>query len=88
MPDGVVHARRCPLADSNGLRMGKIALFMFVFSASWRIGNCAPKVVRVSLRSSTVTVARQDFQPAYVSNQPNGPGCDPICKQATATWTI
>jgi hypothetical protein len=39
MPDGVVHAWRCPLADSNGLRMGKIALFMFVFSASWRIGN-------------------------------------------------
>jgi hypothetical protein len=48
----------------------------------------APKVVSVSLRSSTVTVAQQDFQPAYVSNQPNGLGCDPICKQATATWTI
>jgi hypothetical protein len=48
----------------------------------------APADVSISLLNGTIVVAQQDFHPHYVSNQPNGPGCDPICRQATETWTV
>ena len=44
--------------------------------------------VSISLLSGTIIVAQQDFHPHYESNQPNGPGCDPICRQASETWTV
>jgi hypothetical protein len=48
----------------------------------------SPKSLSMSLLNGTTSVAQQTFQPQYESNQPNGPGCDPICKQAATTWTV
>ena len=44
--------------------------------------------VSISLLNGTTDVAQQDFHPKYKSSQPNGPGCDPVFKQATETWTV
>jgi hypothetical protein len=43
----------------------------------------------------TVTVSLDDrrlgearLQPVYTTSQPNGPGCEPVCRQARATLTL
>lgn len=47
----------------------------------------APKSVGISLMTGATVAAQTTLTPTYEVNQPNGPGCDPVCKQAAATWT-
>jgi hypothetical protein len=47
-----------------------------------------PALVSVTLKSGGVIVGQRDFQPAYTSARPNGPGCDPVCRQSTQTWEV
>jgi hypothetical protein len=47
----------------------------------------APKSVDITLMTGATVVAQTTIAPTYEVNQPNGPGCDPVCKQAAATWT-
>lgn len=44
----------------------------------------APKQVHVRITRDGATVADQDITPTYRRVQPNGPGCEPICNQASA----
>jgi hypothetical protein len=49
----------------------------------------APKTVNISLHTGAgIIVAQQTFQPQYTSSEPNGPGCAPICNQATVSWSL
>jgi hypothetical protein len=47
-----------------------------------------PARVRVRQTTNGVVVLDESVTPVYASNQPNGPGCDPICHQAGAEWTL
>lgn len=47
-----------------------------------------PAHVRVRQTTNGVVVLDESVTPVYASNQPNGPGCDPICHQAGADWTL
>jgi hypothetical protein len=42
--------------------------------------------VRVSLNGAEL--ANASFTPSYVSSQPNGPGCEPVCCGASANFTV
>ena len=48
----------------------------------------APASVRVQQSVGGTVILDQSATPTYESNQPNGPGCDPICHQAAAAWMI
>src|SRR5690606_6653103 len=43
----------------------------------------APTSVRVEIYHQDRAVAQQSFTPTYRTVQPNGPGCEPICEQAS-----
>jgi hypothetical protein len=47
-----------------------------------------PAQVHVRQTVSGNLILDQSATPAYVPFQPNGPGCDPICQEATAAWTL
>ncbi len=47
-----------------------------------------PKQVGVNITRDSKTIAAQQFTPAYQVLQPNGEGCEPVCKQATTTLDI
>lgn len=47
-----------------------------------------PKVVQVQQLVGGTVILDQTVSPTYQTNQPNGPGCGPICHQAGAEWTI
>jgi hypothetical protein len=47
-----------------------------------------PAQLHVRLTVNGAAVLDQSEAPRYTSNQPNGPGCDPICQQADAQWTF
>ena len=47
--------------------------------------NFTPTTVRIHVISGTDTVT-QDFTPAYAVSRPNGPQCDPECRNATVTF--
>lgn len=47
-----------------------------------------PVSVRVQQSVGGTVILDQSATPAYESNQPNGPGCAPICHQAAVEWTI
>jgi hypothetical protein len=42
----------------------------------------APAQVDVIVRRDGRQVASGSFAPAYTTSQPNGPGCEPTCRQA------
>jgi hypothetical protein len=46
-----------------------------------------PEFVRIDLIAGADTVSRQ-FYPTYVLNRPNGPNCDPECREATVTFWV
>lgn len=48
------------------------------------IDNRTPANVTVQVGTVSGTVSK-DFAPVYTVSRPNGPGCDPECKQATVT---
>ena len=47
-----------------------------------------PSSVHVQQSVGGTQILDQSATPTYQSNQPNGPGCAPICQQASAAWTI
>lgn len=47
-----------------------------------------PSVVRVQQLVNGTVILDQTVSPTYQTNEPNGPGCGPICHQAGAAWTI
>jgi hypothetical protein len=47
-----------------------------------------PSSIKVQQTLDGTVVLDQTISPTYQTNQPNGPGCGPICHQATAAWTI
>jgi hypothetical protein len=47
-----------------------------------------PSSIEVHQTLDGTVVLDQTISPTYQTNQPNGPGCGPICRQATAAWTI
>jgi hypothetical protein len=44
-----------------------------------------PPAVRIDVIAGVDTVTRE-FTPAYVLSRPNGPQCDPECRNATVTF--
>jgi hypothetical protein len=47
-----------------------------------------PKMVQVQQLVGGTAILDQTVSPTYQTNEPNGPGCGPICQQASAAWTI
>ncbi len=47
-----------------------------------------PSSIEVHQTLDGTVVLDQTLSPTYQTNQPNGPGCAPICHQASAAWTI
>ncbi|MBX3193201.1 MAG: hypothetical protein KF819_39825 [Labilithrix sp.] len=50
--------------------------------------SSTPAQVNVHVARDGVVLAEQSFTPSYVTSQPNGPGCEPICKQASGSLTL
>ena len=47
-----------------------------------------PSFVHVQQAVGGTTILDRSVTPAYKENRPNGPECDPLCKQAQVQWTI
>jgi hypothetical protein len=47
-----------------------------------------PMQVRVRQPVCGAVVLDMAVTPVYETDQPNGPGCDPICHEAGADWTL
>jgi hypothetical protein len=47
-----------------------------------------PRTVEIELRDGARLVGRKRFTPQYQQRQPNGPGCPPLCHQATESWQL
>lgn len=48
----------------------------------------SPKQITVTISRDGSELAKQTFEPTYKESQPNGPGCEPICRQASASITL
>jgi hypothetical protein len=51
------------------------------------IDNQTPASVTVQIATNAGTVSRS-YTPQYTTSRPNGPGCDPECRQATVTVNL
>jgi len=47
-----------------------------------------PAQVHVWQYVDDVPILDAAVAPSYMETQPNGPGCGPICQQASASWTL
>lgn len=47
-----------------------------------------PGSIEIQQTVGGTVIFDQTVAPTYQTNQPNGPGCGPICHQAGAAWTI
>jgi hypothetical protein len=47
-----------------------------------------PGSLRITQRASDRTVVDREVVPIYRDTRPNGPDCDPLCRQATSEWEI
>jgi hypothetical protein len=47
-----------------------------------------PASVEIELRNGARVVGKKRFVPRYQQRQPNGPGCPPVCRQATEAWRL
>lgn len=75
LPDGEVLSMEC-LRSAAGVCASEVFFD----------GITPPELaVRLTTASGTRT---ETFRPTYVSHQPNGPGCSPICRQATITMAL
>jgi hypothetical protein len=48
----------------------------------------APKVATIQIARDGSVIGAQSFTPSYVSSQPNGEGCEPVCEQASVTLVV
>ena len=46
-----------------------------------------PGEVRLTQTANGTTILDQRLSPTYVDTRPNGPGCEPVCRQATGNVT-
>ena len=46
-----------------------------------------PTNITVQVATNSGTISR-DYKPQYAVSRPNGPGCDPECRQATVTVNV
>ena len=51
------------------------------------LDNQTPSNITVQVTTSAGTISR-DYTPEYKVSRPNGPGCDPECRQATVTVSV
>ena len=47
-----------------------------------------PTSVRVQQLVAGATILDRSVMPEYQQHRPNGPQCDPLCRQASVEWTI
>jgi hypothetical protein len=47
-----------------------------------------PSLVTVEQSVGGIAILQRSATPVYENSQPNGPGCEPICRQASAHWSI
>jgi hypothetical protein len=47
-----------------------------------------PSSVSVTIKRDGKALSTESFRPSYQTSQPNGPGCEPVCKQAHATQRV
>jgi hypothetical protein len=47
-----------------------------------------PSAVQLRQTVDGAVVFDRQLTPAYRTSQPNGPGCEPICRQASEAWTL
>jgi hypothetical protein len=47
--------------------------------------DAAPAQVRIVVKRDGVEVSAQELTPKYTDSRPNGPQCEPVCHQASAT---
>ena len=47
-----------------------------------------PEEITVEVQHEGRTLARETFTPAYQTSQPNGPGCEPICTNASVDLAL
>jgi hypothetical protein len=52
-----------------------------------RVSGKPAKVV-VSVNRDNLQLITEEFTPAYTTSTPNGPDCEPVCTQASASLTI
>ncbi|WAS97959.1 hypothetical protein [Nannocystis punicea] len=48
----------------------------------------SPAAVQLEIRRGEETIYAGDITPTYVESRPNGPGCEPVCRGATAQVAI
>ena len=48
----------------------------------------APAQIDVEVSKAGTVLGSDSFQPAYTTSQPNGPDCEPTCKQTQAAVTL
>jgi hypothetical protein len=48
----------------------------------------SPAKVTIRVERDGQVLAKESFTPAYRTSEPNGPGCGPVCKQASATLAL
>jgi hypothetical protein len=68
--------RRCKGADCQGTGTFEHALVI----------TGTPKRVQLQLEQGDQVLAKKVVAPSYGRVRPNGPGCPPVCRQATRTW--
>lgn len=47
-----------------------------------------PKRVKVTVKQGDRSLGERVVEPTYQEVTPNGPGCQPVCKQAQETWEL
>lgn len=47
-----------------------------------------PSSIQIQQSTGGTVVLNESVSPQYRANQPNGPGCLPICEQAAVQWSI
>jgi hypothetical protein len=47
-----------------------------------------PQSVQVQQTAGGTIIMDESVTPSYQTNEPNGPGCSPVCEQAAVQWTI
>src|SRR5215831_2991282 len=80
----IASAQPCPPADAAG---GTCLSIDRLLEETITVAG-TPSTVRVRQLVGGTAILDQTVSPAYQVNQPNGPGCGPICQQGRADWSL
>jgi hypothetical protein len=81
----IVQAQTCTTTETPTVKTQNCAPVPGQFSEQLSLDG-APVDVHVRLTVDGTVVVEQTTRPSYVAMRPNGPGCDPLCHQASETW--